>query len=64
MVAEPLELVALTRHEEVVDVDDRPQATYGVSEDTVGDLALLEPHLLHVALDYCQPGERGVTCAV
>ena len=43
VVAEPGELVTFSRDEEVVDVDDDPQVTLGVSEDTVGDLALRDP---------------------
>ena len=42
-------------------MDDDPHVTLGVSEDTIGDLALLKPHLLHVTLDYGEPSEWGIT---
>ena len=45
-------------------MDDSSQVTLGVSEDTVGDLALFKPHLLHVTLDYGEPFEWGITGAV
>ncbi len=64
VVAEPLELVAVTGHEEVVDIGNCPQAAHGLSEDTLGDLALIEPQLLLVTLDYNQPCEWGVTGTV
>ena len=61
VVAEPRELVTFSRDEEVVDVDDDPQVTLGVSEDTIGDLTLVKPHLLHITLDYREPCEWSIT---
>ena len=61
MVAEPLELVVFSRQEEVVDMDDYPQITLGVTENTIGNLTLFKPHLLHVTLDYREPCEWGIT---
>ena len=45
-------------------MNNGPEASSGVSENTAGDLALLEPHLLHVTLDYGEPSVWGVTGAV
>ena len=42
-------------------MDDYPQVTLGVSEDTIGDLALFKPHLPHITLDYGEPCEWGIT---
>ena len=61
MVAEPLELVTFSCDKGVIDVDDFPQVTLRVSEDTIGDLALFKPNLLHVTLDYGETCEWGIT---
>ena len=41
-------------------MNDDPQVTLGVSEDTVGDLALFKPHLTHITLDHGKPREWGI----
>ena len=45
-------------------MNDCSQVTLGVSEDTIGDLALFKPQLLHVPLDYGKPCEGGITGSV
>ena len=45
-------------------MDNDSDVALGVSEDTVGDLALGEPHFLHVAFDNCQPSEWRISGSV
>ena len=64
MFAEPLELMTLPGQEEVIHMNNGPEASFGMSEDTAGDLALLKLHFFHVTLDYGKPSEWGITGAV
>ena len=56
--------MAFPGEEKVIDVNDDSEVSFRVSEDTIGDLALLKTNLLHVTLDYGEPCEWGITSTV
>ena len=61
---EPLELVALSGQEEVVDVGHCLQIALVVCVHPVRNLTLVKPHLLHIVLHDGKPGKWRVASSV